>query len=319
MELLYSGANLFTRIKAFICSANDFVLFVPYIKRAVLEDLLDSPVVYENSAIITSWKPQDIALGVSDIEVYPLCREKNISLLINNRIHLKSYTIDNFKSSIVTSSNFSNRGLALTPNYNYELGAIITDLNIEAKIYFDMIIENSEEVTNSYYDQVKEQVSSLKLSKKMPEVFDIEKDYKDRDFLLTALPMSENVETLLDISLGNRNYDESALRSAMHDLRLYKIPSNCTQTEFLEILTTNFFCHPFIVEFLKFNGIGKNFGTLTKWLHKNCVSVPSPRRSDFKSALKRIFNYVVSLSDGTYMIEVPGDRSEILRKKNDLS
>jgi hypothetical protein len=314
MALLYSDIDLFNKIQTFVCSANNFVLFVPYIKAAILSKLLDGITVCQDNAIITTWKPQDIALGVTDIDVFPLCQEKGITLLINNRIHLKSYIINDFRSSIVTSSNISNRGFALKPNYNYELGAFIAELDIDDKIYFDMIIEESKEVTQSFFTQVKKQVSSLQLRRKMPEEFDIEKDTKDKDFLITALPMSENVDNLIDIYMGNRNYDEATLRSAMHDLRLYKISPSCEKEAFLKLLKINFFDHPFIIKFLKYNNIGKSFGTLTEWLHNNCVTVPSPRRSDFKSALQRIFRFVIYLSDGAYIIEVPKSRSEILRK-----
>jgi len=314
MALLHSDTDLFNKIKAFVCSANNFVLFVPYIKKAVLAELLDGITVCKDNAIVTAWRPQDIVLGVTDIDTYPLCKEKGITLLINNRIHLKSYIINDFKCSIVTSSNISNRGLAIKPNYNYELGALITELNIDDKIYFDMIIEESKEITQSYFNQVKEQVSSMELRKKMPEEFNIEKDTNDRDFLITALPMSENVDKLIDIYLGNRKYDEADLRSGMHDLRLYKIPPNCGKNDFVKLLKTNFFDHPFIIKLLEYNDIGKNFGNLTRWLHNCCVTVPTPNRSDFKSALQRIFQFVVYLSDGAYIIEVPKKRSEILRK-----
>ena len=114
--------------------------------------------------------------------------------------------------------------------------------------------------------------------------------------------------------MGNRNFDEPVIRSAMHDLRLYKIPANSTKKELLKLLKNSFFNHPFIKKFLTHNDMGKSFGNLSEWLHNNCVTVPTPKRSDFKSALQRIYRFVVYLSDGAYIIEVPKNRSEFLRK-----
>ena len=297
MALLHSNTKLFDKLKNFISSSKNFVLFAPYIKEKPLLNLLYVIAACENSTIITTWKPRDIALGISDISVYPLCREKNITLLINNRIHLKAYTIDDFTSCIVTSSNVSARGLALNKNYNYELGAFIDELNIDDKIYFDTIIEESNEVTQSYYEQVMEQVGKFELKKYMPDNFELKKDPSDKEFLLTALTMSDDIELLFDIYSGNHNYDEETLRSAEHDIRIYKIQHGYSEKEFRKILKQNFFNHPFIQDFLEFIGDGKYFGEATEWLHNNCTTVPTPRRYEIKSALKRIYKFTESLSE----------------------
>jgi hypothetical protein len=314
MALLHSDKELFNKIEQIVFSANNFVLFVPYIKKSILLKLLANISFSEDNAIITTWKPQDIALGSSDIEIYPLCKQKRITLLINNRIHLKSFVINDFKSSVVTSSNISARGFALSQNYNYELGTFIPDLSIEDKIYYDKIIEESEEVTQAYYDQVKEQSRTLELKKGMPEEFNIKKDISDREFLLTALPMTDDVETLTDIYNGNRAYEDDILRSAEHDLRLYNISRGYSEIDFKKILKKKFFNHKFIKNLIEFVGEGKYFGEASSWLHDNCTNVPTPRRFEVKEALQRIYNFIVSLSDGRYIVEVPKSHSKYLRK-----
>ena len=314
MELLHSDTGLFKKIRTFISSASNFVLFSPYIKEMILSQLFKDIAISENNTIITTWRPQDIAFGVSDIEVYPLCKEKGVTLLLNNRVHLKSYIIDNFKTCIITSSNITDRGLAVSPNFNFELGVVVEGLNIEDKIYFDKIIEQSEEITQSYYEQVKEQVEKLDLQKDMPDNFEIKKDPSDKEFLFTALPMSDDIELLFDIYNGNRNYDEETLRSAEHDIRIYKIPLGYSEQEFRKILKEKYFNHPFIEKFLEFIGDGKYFGEATEWLHNNCTTVPTPRRYEIKSALQRIYKFTESLSEGEYIVEVPKKYSETLRK-----
>lgn len=315
MELLHSDTGLFKKIRSFISSANNFVLFSPYIKEAILSKLFKDITISEHNTVVTSWKPQDIVLGVSDIEIYPLCKEKGVTLLLNNRIHLKSYIINDFKTCIITSSNITARGLAVNPNFNFELGVLVEGLNVEDKTYFDKIIEQSEEITQSYYEQVKEQVENLDLQKDMPEDFKIKKDPSEKEFLITALPMSDNMELLFDVYNGNHNYDEETLRSAEHDIRIYKIPYGYSEQEFRIILKKNYFNHPFILKFLEFIDDGKYFGEATEWLHKNCTTVPTPRRYEIKSALKRIFKFTETLSEGFYVIEVPKRHSMFLKKQ----
>lgn len=111
MTLLHSDTELFGNIKKFISSAENFVLFAPYIKENALSNLLYEAPISKYNTIVTTWKPKDIALGSSDINIYPLCQGKGITLLINNHIHLKSYIVDDFDRCIVTSSNISARGI----------------------------------------------------------------------------------------------------------------------------------------------------------------------------------------------------------------
>ncbi len=314
MALLYSDSNLINNVQHFFSSAENFTIFAPYIRKEVLALLLDGAVEGKKNTIVTSWKPQDVALGISDIDVYPFCAQNGITLLVNNRIHLKFFVKDDFQACIISSFNISSKGLALAPNFNYELGVLINDLDIDAKIYFDVIIEESDAVTQSYYNQAKEQAEALVLEKQMPEAFRIERDPSDAAFLLTALPMSDDVETLFEIYHGNTHYEHETLRSAVHDLRLYKIPESCSEDEFIEVFGRNFFDHPFIVAFLKYNGAGRYFGDLTSWLHDNCTTVPTPRRFEIKSALRRIFRFVEALSSGKYVVEVPERHSDFLKR-----
>ena len=52
---------------------------------------------------------------------------------------MKAYLINNFKSGILTSSNISNRGLALNSDFNYELGCIVEELDVQNKMYFNIL------------------------------------------------------------------------------------------------------------------------------------------------------------------------------------
>ncbi len=313
MSLLYSSEKYFSIIKDYFKNSQDIVLFVPYIQRNVLAELLLDLSKGVCSTIITSWKPRDVALGVSDIDVYNFCKERDIVLLINNRIHLKAYVLDDFSKCIVTSSNISGSGLATKPYYNYELGAIVEDLNLNDKLYFDMIIEESDEVTQSYYDQVKEQTKYLALAKEMKEEFDIIQNLSSKDFLLTSLPMSDTVEQMFDIYRGNTDYPDEILRSAEHDLRIYNIKKGLPKEKFYENFTKSYFKHPFIKTFLEYNGDGKYYGELSRWLHNTCTTVPTPRRYEIKEALKRIFNFTSAL-DESYKVIIPGSRSEMLKR-----
>lgn len=314
--MLQSDDSLFEKIREFIQHGDSFTIFVPYIQSDVLIKLLEGTKNNPINTIVTSWKPKDVALGISDIEVYPYCRDNNINLLINNRIHLKAYSINEYESCLVTSSNISTRGLAIASNFNFELGTFVQNLDTGDKIYFDAIIEGSTKITQNYYDQVKSQLSDLELRKDMGDDFEIQLDESAKDFLLTSLPMSDDVDILTKVYLGDvGKIGEEIIRSAEHDFRLYSIPKNLSPDSFRERLKKAYFSHPFINAFLEYNGEGKHFGELTKWLHNNCTTVPTPRRFEMKEALQRLFKFTVSLSDGIFESSVPYGKSQKLCRK----
>jgi hypothetical protein len=316
MQTTQSDKNLFDKVRSFLATAENFTIFAPYIQSGLLMNLLKGHNGHLTNTIITSWKPQDVALGISDIEVYNFCKDFEITLLVNNRIHLKAYTINEFASCYITSSNISKKGLAVGANHNYELGVFVDQLGIKDRIYFDQIIEEAEEVTQSYYEQVKEQVDKLVLKKDMIKDFDIKSEGAAKSYLLTALPMSDSVEALSDIYQGNdKNLSEDMIRSCEHDIRLYQIPRNLKDKDFKSHLKEAYFNHRFIKDFLKFNGEGKHFGELTSWLHDHCTSVPTPRRFEIKEALQRVFKFTVALSEGEYEALVPYRRSQKLSKR----
>jgi hypothetical protein len=309
MKTLKSKINFFEELKGLIDSAqNEISIFSPYIKTGALTNLLDESSKSVNVAIITTWKPADLALGYSDLKLYPFCEKRNIPLLLNKNIHLKAIIIDNMKSAYIGSGNITNAGLAIGNRFNYELGVINDDLSLDDKIYFDKIISEAEPVDDEYYQKVKQRVEELD-KPKFDEEFDIDLTQK-KDFLLSSLPMSNNVDEFYDhySRPDNDHGSEEDIRSAEHDRRLYQIPRGLNKTEFDKLLIQNFLRHPFIFEYLNFIGDGKYFGELSAWLHDKVTTVPTPRRYDIKKTQNRVNSFILHLSD-EYAEEIPGRKS----------
>ncbi|SVE21059.1 uncharacterized protein METZ01_LOCUS473913, partial [marine metagenome] len=245
---------------------HEIIIFSPYIKVNALEALLLDSQRSAKVTIVTSWKPSDILLGVSDIEVYKYCCDHRATLLINNKIHLKAIIIDSMTSAYIGSGNITNAGLGIGNRFNYELGVINEKITLDDKFYFDKIISEGFSVNDEYYKKVKQAVKSMKKPKIVQE-FDIETDLQ-KDFLLNALPMSNNVSDFYQHYSRKDDNDgsEEDIRSAEHDRRLYQIPRGLNKTEFENLLRKNFLNHPFIIAYLDYLGNEKYFGEMSAWL-----------------------------------------------------
>jgi hypothetical protein len=318
MSLLKSKINLYQKLQELInCANNEIIIFSPYIKCKSLSLLLNDLSGEISVNIITTLKPADIAFGSSDIELYPYCKKNNYKLLINNKIHLKVILINNMEQGYIGSANISKSGLAYDTNYNFEIGAIIDSFDLDDKFYFDKIIQDSFVMNEDYYNKAKKECEKLE-KPLFEDEFDIPITLKQKEYLLSSLPMSDSVLNLYQVYSRNNNdeFSTESLRSANHDINLYNIPEGLNKNDFIITLKDSFLNHPFIVEYLKYIGESKHFGEVSHWLHNKVTTVPTPRRYVVKEFQVRMNEFIKFLSPD-YDIDIPGQRSQRLFRIQD--
>ena len=318
MELLRTGHNLYAKLEEFIRTSSSLVIFVPYIKLNALQGLLKEIEICKT--IVVRWEPQDLLWGVSDPEVYELCKSKGIKLFRNPRLHMKAY-IDSNKNCLLGSANISSRALnhPATNTYNYEIATIIDSLSFDDLLYFESILCESLLITDSIYEQIKLQLPEKKLEFPNESDFKIEVKAPDKDFLISSLPMSSSVKTLTRIYYEKNGIHSEEINCALHDLALYNIPLDLGKDEFLTRLTDAFMSHPFIKAFiqkLQFNGGEIYFGEAKAWIHSNCADVPTPRRWEITENLQILYKWLIELGDGIFVVDRP-NHSERLQIKNE--
>ena len=308
-----NGIDLQPKLSDFINNSQGLFIFSPYIKLETLKELLG-----ENKnakAVFVRWEPKDLILGSSDLEIYPYLKAKGITLYRNSRLHLKAY-LDEYKNCFLTSANISSRALNLPPysNYNYEIGTVVADLKIEDRLYFSIIESDSILITDNIYKQLSEQLPEKKKEFPDEEEFHFKIEAPDKDFLISALPMTYSIETLYRIYEDKEFVNDLELNCVLHDLAIYKIPLGLPSAEFGEKLTEAFFSHRFIKGFLqKLESTGEiYFGTAKDWIHKNCTDVPIPRKWEITENIQILYKWIVKLGNGKYKVDVPGSHSERL-------
>jgi len=308
--LLRSGDNLFNEMKSFVESSSSFMIISPFIKLSALKIIIDESDACEQ--IIVRWKANDIISNVSDLEVYDYCKEKNIALFINPRIHLKAI-IDNFQRCVLGSSNITNRGLGIANDHNYELGTEVRVLSDNDILYFQEIIQSSKLVTDNWFKKFSEYINSIEVE--LPAI----NEYPFNDifdhFLISALPMSFSMDELAMYYLHREATSDEAKRCAVHDMVLYNIPANLSHEEMMHHLRDAFFSHPFIVAIssymLKQNG-ELYFGKAKTWIQDNCANVPTPRRWELTTNTQILYRWFVELGLGEYAIDIPSRKSQRL-------
>jgi hypothetical protein len=311
-----NGIDLSSNLVDFINKSERIYIYTAYIKLEPLKTLIEAS---DNvKAVFVRWEPKDLIMGASDIEIYPYLSSKGISLYRNHRIHLKAY-LDDFKRCFLTSANISSRALNLPPysNYNYEIGTIVENLEIEDRLYFNTIESDSILITDNIYKQLKEQLPEKEKEFPNEDDFHFKFEAPDKDFLISSLPLTYSVETLYRTYESKEYSNETELNCVLHDLALYKIPLGLSSAEFRHKLSESFFSQKFIKGFLEnMEKTGEiYFGTAKEWIHKNCADAPLPRRWEITENIQILYRWILELGNGKYEVDRPNHSERLFLKQ----
>lgn len=304
--LLKSGLNLTSELKNFVQQSKRSKVFVPYVKLHSLEELYKDIATPE--ILVVRWDPMDFVSGVSDIEIFDFCKVNNITLYRNHRLHLKAF-ISNFERCFLGSANITSKGINLPEisNHNYELATTVDKLSIEDRLYFNIILNESSLITDNIYQQILKQIPEAKARFPKPSKFKIGIEYPDKNFLISSLPMTYDLDILQSIYQERGHEDEVELNCALHDLALYGIAFGLSENDFIVRLRISFFKHPFIISFLdQLDEKGElYFGEAKAWIQNNCSDVPTPRKWEITSNIQILYRWIERLGDGKYGVDRP--------------
>ena len=141
---------LFQQIRNYLLQVEQnqqIFLFVPYIKTDIIDKLLKG--IPNQVSIITTWETKDLILGSSDIKLYQWCKDNGNFLYINDKIHLKIYSV-NLDSAIVASGNISHNGLE---GKNHEAAVYVHKLTNQNRIFLEVIKKDAHLVDDDSFQK----------------------------------------------------------------------------------------------------------------------------------------------------------------------
>lgn len=117
------GDELLTLAQA---THHELLIVAPYIKAAALQRVLEACPSGVDIKVVTRWRLEEIASGVSDLEVWPLLKERKAELWLHPSLHAKYYRSDD--RIMVGSANLTAAGLGWRPDSNLEVLIEVTML-----------------------------------------------------------------------------------------------------------------------------------------------------------------------------------------------
>ena len=313
MTLLKSKYNLESSTISFLENNETITLFSAYIRTKQLRKINQTNNINQ---IVVRWEVGDICFGASDLELYDYCRDNNIKLFRNTKIHLKAFW-NNKRSVLFGSANVTKNGIG--EGGNLELNGIQEDLSFFDIKYFNEIIASSTYITEELYNEIKQKVDEHK--DKVVRIPDLPNKKAEADFfLLSQLPMSLNVPDLYNAYVNSNSLSDEDLNCLIHDIVLYKIPEKLSEDDFYSKLKNNFNSHPFIIELKEViksdTRQSLRYGGVARWIQDNTTTVPTPRSWELKE--EQIVNILyewICYFDDDYYWERPNHTQVIFYKK----
>ena len=297
-------------------ASTDVVIFCPYIKLSTLKSILKE-FNAKSLSIVTTWKTLDILRGISDLKIYPFCKDIGAFLYINQNIHLK-VIVDSFERAIVGSANITNKGLGIASSSNSECIVICENLTFHQQAYLISILQRSHLIRDEDYNEIRDLIGNYQKSFSDINKYD-DIDFEitaKKDFLISALPMSKDINTFFRYYSDEKTPDQNQIdyKCATHDAALYDIPNDLSRDEFDTQLKSSFFEQPFIKKLKEFIANEKYFGQIKEWIQRTCVDVPVPSRRDLTGNVQVLYEWFAKLGQDEYETDRHSHSQRIFRK-----
>ena len=220
------------RLKALLAGAEWRVLLcAPFIKAKVLKTLLSVVAESVEVRIVTRWRPEDVATGVSDLEVFEIAGERlRTELALLDDLHAKLYVADD--KCLLGSANLTARALGWAEPGNVELLAPATAADPDVVVLLERL-EAAEPATFARRSEVAAAAEKLALPK-LGESTDVAEWSGGRS--LDWLPRCAAPDKLYDM-YRDRNTTavaEETRDDGLADLRDFKIRPGLTRDAFIE-------------------------------------------------------------------------------------
>ncbi|NTE43868.1 phospholipase D family protein [Agrobacterium pusense] len=136
---------------------DDLLLVAPYIKVQALKRILDAHNTSGSVKVVTRWRLEELAAGVSDIEVYLLLRERRAELALHPSLHAKYYAAG--AHALIGSANITAAALGWREDTNLEI--LVRSPRAELR-YFEQELEaNTIDVDDRLYERFRDALAAF--------------------------------------------------------------------------------------------------------------------------------------------------------------
>lgn len=257
----------------------DLLLVAPFVKLTALQQILSHASPDVSIRIVTRWRVDEIAAGVSDLEIWELVSSRPKTFLwLRSDLHAKYYCADNVQA-LIGSANLTNAALGWSQQSNLEL-LIESPALME---FEEELFRGTAQVDESIYQHIKQIIDEMpKIQFIVPFTTGLSLDDTVDELngvsIESWLPSLRHPEKLYVAYLGKVNQLGTGSRvSAESDLQILNVPPNLDKTQFESYVGVQLLQMPIVRKVDDFVGEPQRFGAVRDYLR----SLPCAEREDF--------------------------------------
>jgi hypothetical protein len=283
----------FERIEDLCRRAEDNILLVaPFVKRHVLETLLDAVKPSVEVTTVTRWWPEEIASGVSDVDIWELFRShERRSLWLRHDLHAKIYCSD--KGCLVGSANLTGKGLGLAARPNLEL-LIPAKRDDPDVIEFEAsLLDGSVQVDDDLYETTRRIVATLAsiVPTEQAAAPSTTPDPVRRNDIGWFPRLRHPADLYLVYSADFALLTPEAIRSAQDDLEYLQIPAGLHPDEFSAAVSLRLLSSPIVSKVDRFVSLkSRRFGEVRDFISQ--IGMPGDPSRQWQVLLRWIMNFL---------------------------
>lgn len=291
----------------------ELLLVAPFVKLTALQQILSHVSPDVSIRIVTRWRVDEIAAGVSDLEIWELVSSRPKTFLwLRSDLHAKYYCADN-DQTLVGSANLTNAALGWSRQSNLEL--LIESLVLLE--FEEELFRGTAQVDESMYQHIKQ------ITDEMPKIqfivpfttglsLDDTVDELNGVSIESWLPSLRHPEKLYIAYQGKADQLGTGSRiAAESDLQILNVPPNLDKTQFESYVGVQLLQMPIVRKVDEFVGESQRFGAVRDYLR----SLPCADRKDFDAdiAWQTLMRWLRYFIPTRYVVTTP-HHSEIISR-----
>lgn len=284
---------------------SEVVILSPFIKVAPLGEIVDR-LRRVKATVVTRWRTADVLCGVCDLEIFELLSSKRIPLTVNQHLHMKGIVRDRCELLLGTA-NITAAGLGSGPRSNIECATAV-GMQAKDRLWLAEIMRTSTRITRPLYDRFRAHVEKQSVAPAgVVQEFDFDDAPRGEVYSVFELPAVASPHQLVErLRLSGVNLDASDWDQTVREAQAFKLPLSVSSAAVaLCILRENFFLKPTIRALLAFIATRRYFGEVKQWLRHHCWDAQTLTNADLVQRVRAVFNWIVTLGDGGFVVRRP--------------
>lgn len=277
------------------------VLVAPFVKEWVLRSMLERINEGVHIRLVTRWRVEEVAAGISDVGCWDVIRDiASASLWLCPPLHAKYYRFDNI--SVIGSANLTGKALGWVAPANLEFMVEHEPAFAFEREVLESSIGCEEGMARTMEREAAEFGKTLQLE-------ELRGGVEEEDGSLGWLPGTRQPADLFLGYVGEAELLSAGSRAAVEkDLKALGLPAGLDEASFRDAVRRCLLKHPLVVELDEYVIVARRFGDVAGWLEQRVT-----REVDSEELWQILMRWLLYFAPDRYERRRPGF-TEVFRK-----